>query len=360
MMLSEALVSWPLLGTESPLREARMAAGLSQSALAGAAGISRQAVGAIEAGVHRPSVDAALAIAAAVGRSVEELFAPAPALSESVLGHAAAEGGALLAARVGPRLVHAAADEAVAFEGWPRANAVLRDGRPQPLPGADLDGFVLVGCDPAIGLAAALSAPSGPRRVIALSGSTQAALDALRGGRAHAALVHGRPGELPAPLPGALRLQLARWRVGVACRGRHARSVAELCERRTRVVQREAGASSQKAFAAAVAAEGGPTPPGPVAGGHVEVAQRVAHGASAGVTMEPAAIHWQLAFAPLEAHVAEIWIAEHFREHPAVAALGELLRSAAFTARLALIGGYELADCGASVPNLTPAETERD
>jgi DNA-binding XRE family transcriptional regulator len=59
----------------SALREARTGAGLSQEALAAAAGVSRQAVGAIEAGRHRPSVDAALAIAAAVGRSVEELFA---------------------------------------------------------------------------------------------------------------------------------------------------------------------------------------------------------------------------------------------------------------------------------------------
>jgi DNA-binding XRE family transcriptional regulator len=330
----------------TPLREARVAAGLSQAALARAAGVSRQAVGAIEAGQHRPSVDAALALAAAVGRSVEELFAPAPATSEPALGEAVAEGSAVLAARVGGRLVHAPADGALAFEGWPRANAVLRGGRPQPLPGQNLDGFVLIGCDPALGLAAAMLPSSGPRRVIALSGSTAAALDAVRAGRAHAALVHGSAGRLPAPPRGALRLHLARWRVGVANRGKRPRSVADLCGRGARIVQREPGASSQKAFLAAVAAEGGERPAGPLAPGHVEVARRVAHGATAGVTMEPAAISWQLAFGALEDHVAEIWIDERWREHPAVTAIGEVLRSPAFTARLALVGGYDLAGCG--------------
>ena len=120
--------------------------------------------------------------------------------------------------------------------------------------------------------------------------------------------------------------------------------------RGARVVQREAGASSQKAFVAAVAAEGGQTPPparSPRAMSRSRGASRTAR--SAGVTMEPAAIRWQLAFAPLEEHVAEVWVDARWREHPAVAALGELLRSAAFTARLALVGGYELADCGAPV-----------
>src|SRR4051812_29799939 len=102
------------------LREARLAAGLSQAALAGAPGVSRQAVGAIEAGLHRPSVDAALALATAVGRSVEVLFGAAPTGSETVLGASVPDGTAVLAARVGDHVVHAAASDTLAFEGWPR------------------------------------------------------------------------------------------------------------------------------------------------------------------------------------------------------------------------------------------------
>ena len=332
----------------APLREARIAAGLSQAALAEAAGLSRQAVGAIETGRHRPSVDAALALATAVGRSVEELFAgPAAVASELVLEREAPDGSGVLAARVGERIVHAAAEDSLGSEGWPRVNAVLRDGRSWPLPDGDLDGFVLIGCDPALGLAAAMLPSRGSRRVIALSGSTAAALAAMRDGRAHGALVHGPAGRLPSSPPGALRLHLARWRVGVANRGRRARPVAELCGRGARVVQREDGASSQRAFAAAVAAEGASLPVGPVASGHLDVARRVAYGATAGVTMEPAAMRMQLAFTPLEEHEAEIWVDARWREHPAVDALGGLLRSAAFTTRLALVGGYDLDDCGA-------------
>ncbi|HEY1276484.1 MAG TPA: helix-turn-helix domain-containing protein [Thermoleophilaceae bacterium] len=328
------------------VREARLAAGLSQGALAAAAGVSRQAVGAIEAGRHRPSVDAALAIARAVGRPVEELFGEAPACAEPVLGAPLPDGSPVLAARVGDRIVYSRATEALAFEGWPLANAVLEDGRPRPLPGGDLDALVVVGCDPALGSAAALLPASGSRHLVALSGSTAGALEAMRHGRAHAALVHNRPGRLPSSPPGVLRLHLARWRVGVASRGRRARSVAELCDRRVRVVQREAGASSQRAFASAVAAHGGPAVAGPVESGHLEVARRVAGGAAAGVTMEPAALRFGLAFRELESHVAELWIDPRWRAHPGVEALGEVLRSQAFTTRMALVGGYELSHCG--------------
>jgi hypothetical protein len=41
-----------------------------------------------------------------------------------------------------------------------------------------------------------------------------------------------------------------------------------------------------------------------------------------------------------------VWIDARAREHPAVGALGELLRSSAFTGRLALVGGYDLDHCG--------------
>src|SRR4051812_41844604 len=228
------------------VREARLPAGLSQAALADAAGVSRQALGAIEAGLHRPGVDAALSIARAVGRSVEELFAAESSDARPAFGRPLAPGSGLLAARVGDDVVYAAAADALAVEGWPQPNAVLDGEDVKLLPGADLDALIVVGCDPAVGTASALLPSGGRHRVIGLSGSTATALQAMRAGEAHAALVHNRPDRLPAPPAGVLRLHLARWRVGVACRGRRARTVAELCDRRSRVVQREAGASTQK------------------------------------------------------------------------------------------------------------------
>src|SRR3954470_5421178 len=330
----------------SPLREARVSAGLSQAALAAAAGISRQMVGAIEAGHHRPSVDAALALARAVGRQVEALFGTPSEPAQPVLGRPVADGAAVLAARVGGHVVYAPAGAALAYEGWPPANAVLEAGTPRLLAGADLDGFVVVGCDPALGSLAAMLPAGGPRRVVALSGSTDGALAAMGAARAHAAVVHGHPERLPEAPPGALRLHLARWRVGLAGSGRGAPSVAELCASGAPVVQREAGASSQKALVAAALAQGGELAAGPIAAGHLEAARRVAAGALAGVTMEPAALQLGLAFTALEEHVAELWIDERWRAHPAAEAIAAALGSTAFRTRMGLVGGYELADAG--------------
>lgn len=330
-----------------PLATARQAAGLSQAQLAARSGVSRQTVSAIESGRHRPSVDAALALARTVGTTVETLFAPPAGQSVGVLAGSRVDPGAgVFAARVGDRLVHASAGSALGHEGWPAPNARLDGDTPTPLPGADLDGFVAVGCDPALALAASLLPASGPQHVIAISGSTAAGADALRGGRTHAAVVHGPADGLPEAPAGTLRIELARWRVGVAL-GAGVDSLEQIAAGGVDVVQREAGASSQRAFADALRAGGAETlPAGPIEDGHIAVARRVAAGAAAGVTMEPAAISHGLAFTPLEEHTAELWVGANWRGHPAAEALARVLRSAAFTARLALVGGYDLAGTG--------------
>ena len=58
------------------LRLARQARGLSQQPLAGVAGVTRQAVSAVESGHSDPSLRVALALARSLGMTVEELFCP--------------------------------------------------------------------------------------------------------------------------------------------------------------------------------------------------------------------------------------------------------------------------------------------
>ncbi|MEU9372661.1 helix-turn-helix transcriptional regulator [Streptomyces sp. NPDC048255] len=58
------------------VRERRLGLRWSQEELAAASGVSRQSVAAVESGRQVPSVTAALGLAAALGCSVEELFAP--------------------------------------------------------------------------------------------------------------------------------------------------------------------------------------------------------------------------------------------------------------------------------------------
>ncbi|NIZ91970.1 helix-turn-helix transcriptional regulator [Kineococcus rubinsiae] len=66
-------------GRANRVRAARSALGLTQAELAAAVDVTRQTVVAVEAGNYAPSVYLALAVAAHLGRSVEELFGHDPA-----------------------------------------------------------------------------------------------------------------------------------------------------------------------------------------------------------------------------------------------------------------------------------------
>jgi DNA-binding XRE family transcriptional regulator len=59
---------------ESTVREHRQAAGLSQEALARQLGVSRQTIANIERGISEPRVLLAIAIGAALGAAVADLF----------------------------------------------------------------------------------------------------------------------------------------------------------------------------------------------------------------------------------------------------------------------------------------------
>ena len=69
-------------GSGARLRLARQARGYSQQQMADMAGVTRQAITAVESGQSDPSLRTALALAHALGMTVEELFGSAtPVLS---------------------------------------------------------------------------------------------------------------------------------------------------------------------------------------------------------------------------------------------------------------------------------------
>jgi DNA-binding XRE family transcriptional regulator len=326
------------------VRRAREREGLTQAGLAARAGVTRQLVGAVEAGRHVPGVEAALALAGALGRTVEDLFAPA-APARPALDAPLAPGQRVLVGRVGERAVCVPLP-ATGHEAWPVPDAVLgADDAPDLLPGAAAAGAVVLGCDPALGLAGALLPRSGPARLVAGVASSRAALAALAAGTCHAALVHGPADALPRPPLAVRRLHLCRWAVGL-CSGGESVGPEELAERALPVVQREAGAASQGALLRALAGVGASAPPGPVADGHLDVARRVAATGGHGVTMEPAARALGLGFRPLEDHDVQLWVAAAHEDHPGIQVLAALLADPAFRRRLALLDGYDLDGCG--------------
>jgi len=333
----------------SPLRQRRVECALTQAELAERAGVSRQLVAAVEAGQNSPAVDAALRLAAALGVSVEELFASRPPAVTPALGGRLRPGARLRVGLVGDRLVAAElADHGVAGPGWARPDGVIAGGALRLFPGAAPARLVIAGCDPALGLAEAMLDGLGPRSLLALSTASGTALRALEAERVHAAVVHGPEGALPSPSVPVARIHLARWRVGLGTSpALRDRSVDALLAGGTPIAQRDPAAASQQALERAAARLGVESPPaGRRAAGHIDAARIAATLGCAAVTTEAAAEAFDLRFVALERHTVEIWVAERWLAHPGTDALGELLSSPAFRERIAQFRGYDLAGCG--------------
>ncbi|MCS7006232.1 MAG: helix-turn-helix domain-containing protein [Gaiellaceae bacterium] len=332
----------------SALRQARRRAGLSQAELADRAGVSRSLVSAIEGGRHVPNVRAALALAQALGETVEALFPPEGEASGlvGIDGRPLRAGALGRVGRVGDLAVAAplAARSALL---WPVPEVAGGEDGPRLLPGAQAEGLVVAGCEPALGIAEGLLAARGATRLVAVPCSTAAALEALRAGRCHGAVVHGREADLAElEVPAVDRWHLARWRVGLAYRAERPAALEELVA--GALVVREPGAVSQRALERAVAGAGTTLEQrGPVAGGHLDAARIALYSGLPAVTYEPAAVRFGLRFLPLETHVVELWIASVWREHPGARALVDLLGTPAFRRRVEAIGAYELTGCGA-------------
>jgi DNA-binding XRE family transcriptional regulator len=343
--------------TEPALRKRRVECGLTQAELAARAGVSRQLVAAVEAGHNTPAVDAALRLARALATTVEDLFADTQPEVVAVLGGRLRDDVPLRVGRVADQLVAAElADHGIAGASWAKPDGVLQAGKLRLFPGATPAGIVLAGCDPALGIAEAMLNGLGPRSLLAISASTGTALRALKGGGVHAAVVHGIPSELPEPPVPVIRWHLARWQVGLAIPpSLPSDSLEAVLHSDVPIAQRDPAAASQQAFERANARAGiTKPPPGPHATGHIDAARIAATVNAAAVTTEAAARAFDLRFFALENHSVEIWLAQHWLDHPGTNALGELLASDAFTERIAHLAGYDLARCGTRIERPDP------
>ena len=149
----------------NPLRRRRTELGLTQAELAASAGISRQMVAAVELGINVPAVDAALRLAQALECSLDELFDEVPR-------------------------------EPVPDNSLTGTGTLSQNGA-----------FVVTGCDPALAVAEAMLPRKGRGALLALEATSGTALRSLRQGHVHAAVVHGRPGQLKRATIEVIRLQ---------------------------------------------------------------------------------------------------------------------------------------------------------
>jgi len=381
-------------GTTGPrLRLARQARGFSQQQLAGMAGVSRQAVSAVEAGHSDPSLRVAFALAQALGMTLEELFGPgdlAQPVAAAPVAPPDAPGGRVLLAPVGDRFVAlplrgdaaagmgfvAAGGQAVlpgngATEIAGLPDAATEAGR-SPAPVGTITvrpiapprpTLVVAGCDPALPLLAPPLALLDPPVAFAWwpCGSREA-LRLAAVGLVHAAGVHLRDADggynatAASHLPGGAEVVgFTAWREGLVLKPGLATTTItgfdSLAKGKRRVVNREAGAEARRLLDR----ELGRLHIDPAelpgydtrAAGHIQVASAVAAGlADAGVASEPVARAYGLGFLPLADERFDLVLPGAHLGSREVQGLLKVLASPWLLAQLASLPGYDLASCG--------------
>jgi putative molybdopterin biosynthesis protein len=373
-------------GSGVRLRLARQARGFSQQQLAGMAGVSRQAVSAVESGLSDPSLRVALALARALGMTVEEMFGPAVPALQVVARPVAPLGGAGARVTLAPmsdgfvalplsgatasRAGFLAAGGLAAGTGrtdqGARAGELVRPvGPPRPT-------LVVAGCDPALPL---LESPLGlldpPVAFSWWPCPSQEALGLAAEGLVHAAGTHLRgPGSEynigPAAdlLPdGGEVIGFCSWREGLVLRPElagHVSGIGDVARRGLRLVNREPGAEARSVLDRELAELGIDASQLPGYGtratGHLQVAAAVAAGlADAGVASEPAALAYGLAFVPLTTERFDLVIPAGQAGTREVQGLLKVLSSPWLLDQLASLPGYDPARCGERIATLRPA-----
>ena len=403
--------------TANRVRNARVALGLSQAALAAATRLSRQSIGAIEAGRATPAVDVALRVAAVLESSVEELFgAPrgetplraesgssSPGTSSLTDRVALAQiAGRWLSYELEGEAMWAAADGLLLpatehpGEGTGRSDARGSDARGRagdargrvsrakaprgsvrvdpvrPLEEAR-DNLVLMGCAGGLGLLAArLNSRPGSGRFLWLGRSSTQALSALARRQTHLAGVHlvdDKTGEAnvvdvrrhvgrePVTL-----ITLARWEAGLVTapgNPKQIRSAADLGRRGLRCVVREVGSGARRLLERELASAGLPrelASEAPLnANGHLQVALAVSMGAAdTGVATRDAALAFGLSFVPLAEERYDLVVPRAAFGDPRLQRLFDTLSSSLFQRELSSLG-YEVRSTGERVAELSVA-----
>jgi molybdate-binding protein/DNA-binding XRE family transcriptional regulator len=383
-------------GSGLALRLARQARGFSQQQLAGMAGVSRQAVSAVESGQSDPSLRVALALARALGVTVEEVFGPGGPVSPVAarpVGPLGGQDARVALAPMGGEFValplsgdplswarflpadglacgtDSAQNQGAGGHGTGNHGAGTRPVRPIVPPRPTL---VMAGCDPAMPL---LETPLGLLDPpVALSWWPCPSEEALRlaaDGLVHVAGAHlrgssggyntGPAGEL---LPqGGEVIGFSSWREGLVLRPElagHITDLGDVARRRLRLVNREPGSEARSVLdreLAGLDVDAAQLPGyGTQVTGHLQVAAAITAGlADAGIASEPAALAYGLAFIPLTAERFDLVIPASVAGSREVQGLIRALSSRWLLDQLASLPGYDVATCGEHVATLPPA-----
>ena len=368
------------------LADRRKKQSLSQAELAKQAGITRQAIYAIEANQYLPSTQISLQLADVLACSIEDLFR----LQErEVLVEAELIGASptpkkpmrVKLSQVGSRMLARPMEElgdilnfVMPADGVIVENANNRSRKKIAYVAVKLlharevieQNIVIAGCDPALFLAG-----EHVRKINALSGVTNwtmgsaNALRALQRGEVHMAglhLVDMKSGQSNIPYlkrharnRGLVGVHFASWVQGLLIRSgnpKRIRTVQDLIKPGVRLINREPGAGA-RFFLDALLEQVGVT--GESIKGyqhevssHLEVARHIRDGmADVGIGVETAAYHFGLDFIPLREERYDLIMRTDFlQSHPMASKFLDAVVSQPFRREIEALGGYNLNEIG--------------
>lgn len=344
----------------STLRDHRLLKGWSQDELARFAGLSRAGVGAIETGRLVPSVAAALALAAALECTVEDLFQPPRNEDESPpwAWPPRREPCRYWRVEVGGKTrwypVETTAAGLIAHDGVSAPGAATREKERPPRP--DGRTLLVAGCDPAAGLLAAALARDAGIRLIVLPRSSRAALALLARGVIHVAGVHlaganAGDGDGNARIvretlgAGHGLIRLARWEEGIAVApSARTSSIGAVVRSRLRWIGREPGSGARLCQDELLE---GRRPPRRQASDHRGVAQAVRNGwADAGVCLQLVSEEAGLDFLPVRGEDYDLCYPSRLESDPRLQTLLRVLRSPSYRMALGELPGYDSRQTG--------------
>jgi molybdate-binding protein/DNA-binding XRE family transcriptional regulator len=370
----------PQIGLENHLRGKRQALGLSQKQLADMAGITRQAVSALEANQYSPATSVALQLARALRCGVEDLFRlkrGGEIIEGELLGAVPQGTGPVRAqvTQVGHRLLVrpllglgelanlSATADGLIVESTPeksRAKVKLLKDRE-----AVRRKIVIGGCDPAMFLLGQHVRQHDQENLVpSLMGSTLA-LGALKRGEVHVAGIHlaeevSGSWELPKLKPSVgdmecIVITFAHWEEGFIVRQgnpKKVRSVADVAKPNVRIINRENGSGARRLLDKQMRVSA--INPKRVKGyddevlSHLDVALRIKMGlADAGIGVHSAAAICGLDFVPLQRERYDLVIPKAYYETlTGLRALLDTIVSQPFREELEALGGYDTGDTG--------------
>ena len=339
----------------SPVQTRRLARQWSQAELAERAGISRAAVSAIEGERLSPSVATALALAAVLECSVEELFGRGgiskPHGSQwawSPRGEASRYWEAEIGRR---RLLYPV--EAVELNPCSH-DGIWRNGVPHGNSSAAEWTLVMASCDPAAGLLAAEYARATGFRLLVFPRGGRSALELLRQKLVHVAALHFSTDDAPQRnsalaeelLQSDCRLlRSAKWQSGIALAGAdRSRAPESVARRHLRWAAREPGSAARECLDELLGCR---SFDGREVGGHASVAEAVRSGwAEAGVCVKFSAEEAGLNFLPLRNETLDFCYPTNLQHDPRIQALVRFVRGLAWRQLVSELPGYDARETG--------------